>query len=62
MGSFGATLGWPLFMTVMVLVANFWGIATGEWKNAGPRALRSLAAGIVLMIAALVIISAATPA
>lgn len=62
MGSFGSTLGWPLFMTVMVLVANFWGIATGEWKNAGPRALRHLAAGILLMVAALVIISAATPA
>lgn len=54
---FGPTLGWPIFMTVMVLVANFWGIATGEWKNARARALRYLATGILFMIAALVVIA-----
>jgi len=62
MGSYGSILGWPIFMTVMVLVANFWGIATGEWKSAGPRALRFLGVGIAIMIVALVIIAAGAQA
>jgi len=62
LGNYGPILGWPVFMTVMVLVANFWGILTGEWKNAGPRALRLLAAGVVVLIGALIIIGAAAQA
>lgn len=62
LGEYGPVLGWPIFMTVMVLVANFWGIVTGEWKNAGLRALRCLAAGIVIMIAALAVMAAAARA
>lgn len=62
LGSYGAILGWPIFMTVMVLVANFWGVATGEWKSAPPRALRLLAAGIVILIAALAVIAAGAQA
>jgi hypothetical protein len=41
----------------MVLVANFWGILTGEWRAAGRSAVRFLAAGIAVMIVALVVIS-----
>jgi L-rhamnose-H+ transport protein len=57
MGPLGTSVGWPLFMTTMVLVANFWGILTGEWRAAGRSAVRFLAAGIVVMIVALVVIS-----
>ena len=57
LGPYGPVLGWPVFMTVIVLVANLWGIFTGEWRGAGARAWRYLAAGNALMIAALVVIS-----
>lgn len=57
MGPLGTSVGWPLFMTTQVLVANFWGILTGEWKTAGRKATRYLAAGILVMIAALAVIS-----
>jgi L-rhamnose-H+ transport protein len=57
LGPYGPVLGWPLFMTVIVLVANLWGILTGEWKGAGSKALRYLAAGNAVMILALVVIS-----
>jgi L-rhamnose-H+ transport protein len=57
LGTYGPVLGWPLFMTVIVLVANLWGILTGEWEGAGPKAYRYLAAGNVLMIVALVVIA-----
>lgn len=62
LGDYGPIVGWPLFMTVMVLVANFWGLATGEWKQAPAGARRLLAVGIVVLIAALLVIGAAAQA
>lgn len=62
LGAYGPILAWPVFMTVMVLVANFWGLATGEWKQAPGRARRYLAAGIVVLVAALIVIGAAAQA
>jgi L-rhamnose-H+ transport protein len=59
LGQLGAVLGWPLFMTVMVLVANFWGLAMGEWKGASPRAKQLLGMGTGIMIVALIVISLA---
>lgn len=56
LGNYGPIVGWPVFMTVMVLVANFWGLVTGEWKQAPPRARRLLTAGIVVLVGALLII------
>lgn len=58
LGTLGTVLAWPIFMTVMVMVANLWGLVTGEWKTAPPAAMRRLAAGLVVLILALVIISA----
>jgi L-rhamnose-H+ transport protein len=60
LGPLGTSLGWPLFMTTMVLVANFWGVLTGEWKNAGPKARGYLTAANAVMIAALIVISLGT--
>jgi len=57
LGESGASVGWALFMTVMVLVANFWGLVTGEWKGAPRQSFGYLGAGLAVMIAALVIIA-----
>jgi L-rhamnose-H+ transport protein len=62
LGELGPILGWPIFMTVMVLTANFWGLVTGEWKGAGARALGYLAAGTGVMILAMMVISLAARA
>ena len=59
LGPSGPSVGWALFMTFMVLVANSWGLATGEWKGAPRRAFGYLAAGLAVMIAALAIIAGA---
>ncbi|MGE5644709.1 MAG: L-rhamnose/proton symporter RhaT [Acidobacteriota bacterium] len=58
-GELGASICWPIFMTIMVVVANVWGLVTGEWKNADRRAFRYLGAGIAAMIFASVIIAQA---
>ncbi len=60
LGPLGTSLGWPLFMTTMVLVANFWGLLTGEWKKAGSKARGYLTAANAVMILALIVISLGT--
>lgn len=58
MGDRGPVLGWPLFMTLMVLMGNFWGTVTGEWKGSGRRAYFLLQLGNAAMVAAFIVISA----
>jgi L-rhamnose-H+ transport protein len=58
MGDRGPVLGWPLFMTLMVLMGNFWGTVTGEWKGSGRRAYLLLQLGNAAMVAAFIVISA----
>jgi L-rhamnose-H+ transport protein len=57
MGERGTVLGWPLFMTLMVLMGNFWGTVTGEWKGSGRRAYLLLQLGNAAMVAAFIVIS-----
>ncbi len=58
-GELGTSICWPIFMTIMVVVANVWGLLTGEWKNAERRAFRYLGAGIALIITASVVMTLA---
>jgi L-rhamnose-H+ transport protein len=60
LGPLGPVLGWPLFMTLMVLTGNFWGSVTGEWKGAGRRAYWLLQLGNAAMVMAFVVISLGT--
>jgi len=35
LGPLGASVGWPLFMSLIVIAASLLGLVTGEWKNCG---------------------------
>jgi len=39
LGALGGVVGWPIFMTIDIIAALFWGAVTGEWKGASRRAL-----------------------
>jgi L-rhamnose-H+ transport protein len=52
LGDLGPSLGWAMLMSTIVLVANGFGIATGEWKNAPAASKRQLAAGVALLVCA----------
>jgi L-rhamnose-H+ transport protein len=54
LGELGHSLGWAILMSTIVLVANGLGIATGEWKNAPSKSFRQLAAGVSILICAVV--------
>jgi len=55
LGPLGTVIGWPIYMSSMILMSNFWGWATGEWHRAGARAVGLMAAGIAVQIAAMVL-------
>jgi L-rhamnose-H+ transport protein len=57
LGNLGAIVGWPLFMSMVIVTGNVWGFATGEWKQAPPAALRMNLIGVALLVAAIVVIS-----
>jgi len=53
LGELGKSLGWAIFMSSMVLVANALGVLSGEWRAAPSGAKRHLALGIVILLAAI---------
>jgi L-rhamnose-H+ transport protein len=57
LGKWGVIVGWPLFISLSIVVGNLWGIWRGEWKTA-PRSARSLLnVGILILCIAVVIIA-----
>jgi len=58
-GPLGLALGWPVMMGCVVLTANAWGAATGEWRGTGPSARRWMAAGTAALVAGVCLIGAA---
>ncbi|HMK30061.1 MAG TPA: L-rhamnose/proton symporter RhaT [Terriglobales bacterium] len=60
MGDLGTIIGWPIFMSLIVMAATFWGVVTGEWKQAGPRPLRILALGVAVLVISIFVLSAAS--
>ncbi len=60
LGSLGAVLGWPLFMSLIVITASVWGVATGEWKLAGKRPLHIMYGGVGVLVLAIFVLASAS--
>jgi L-rhamnose-H+ transport protein len=60
LGSLGPALGWPLYMSLIVVAASLLGIATGEWKHSGRRPLTIQLAGVATLIVAIAILARAS--
>jgi L-rhamnose-H+ transport protein len=58
MGALGAIVGWPIFMTIDIIGALFWGAVSGEWRGASRRALIYNWAGVGILLVAIAVISA----
>jgi len=48
LGKLGSSVGWAIFVSFIVISSNLGGFLTGEWKNAGKRAIALM--GIALLI------------
>jgi L-rhamnose-H+ transport protein len=55
LGRLGASLGWPLFMSTIIVTANVWGAVTREWKGAGGKAVGWMIASLVVLFAAIAV-------
>jgi len=50
MADMGPVLGWPLFMSAIILTSNVWGLVVGEWKGATRGSLSTMFVGLGLLI------------
>ena len=57
LGKLGTTVGWLILMSATILTGNFWGIISGEWKNAPGDARRKMTTGSALLIATVILVS-----
>ncbi|MGA2806556.1 MAG: L-rhamnose/proton symporter RhaT [Terracidiphilus sp.] len=62
LGPLGAVLGWPLFMSLIVIAASLLGIVTGEWRRSGRWPLSVQLAGVATLILAIFILASASQA
>jgi len=56
LGKLGPSVGWALFIGMMVISSNISGYLTGEWSSAGKKSLKYLFVSIGLIISALLLI------
>lgn len=55
-GDWGLIIGWPLFISISIVVGNLWGIKNGEWKDASYVARERLKLGLEIIFIAMIIL------
>ena len=56
LGSLGYSAGWAITMGCCIVASNVWGIALGEWRQAKGRPLRTMYAGLAVILLAIAVI------
>ena len=56
LGVLGVSVGYAVFMAFSIMVGNFNGFLTGEWRNAGKATVRWITAGIIVLVIAVCIL------
>jgi L-rhamnose-H+ transport protein len=54
LGRLGVVVGWPLFISLSIVVGNIWGLSRGEWKGAPQNARHLLNSGLAILVLAIV--------
>jgi L-rhamnose-H+ transport protein len=57
LGRWGAIAGWPLFISLSIVVGNLWGLWRGEWQGAPALSRRLLNQGLLVLIVAVIIVA-----
>ena len=58
LGNYGLIVGWPLLITLSIVVGNLWGLYRGEWKDATSRSKKLLNMGLFILIMAIAVTAA----
>lgn len=56
LGTYGAVIGWPVYMSVMIIASTFWGWLANEWKHVTGLPVVLLLGGIAVQILAMVLL------
>jgi L-rhamnose-H+ transport protein len=56
MGPLGDSVGWAVFYGCIIIFSALWGIIAGEWREGKGRPLRTLYAGLAILMFAIVIL------
>lgn len=59
LGSAGTSIGWPLFLSAIVVMSTVVGVLTGEWNVRLHGPFRTLVAGLAFLVAAITVLSIA---
>lgn len=62
LGDIGPSIGWPLSLSVALLVANSMGVLLGEWRGAAAAAQSRMKAGIAFLVLATILCAASSGA
>jgi L-rhamnose-H+ transport protein len=57
LGAWGPILGWPLFMSLIVIFATTLGVFTGEWKGSGLLPIRVQWTGVAVLVLAIFVLA-----
>ena len=57
LGAIGPVLGWPVYMGMVIVTANIWGFARGEWRGSDLKTYVYLCCGVFAIIMAVYIVS-----
>ena len=57
LGKWGVVVGWPLFISLSIVVGNLWGLWKGEWKGAPKSARALLNWGLLVLIIAVIVVA-----
>lgn len=60
LGDLGAVIGWPLFMSAVVIASMIAGTLTGEWSRAGRGPIRIMSGGVICLVAAIALLALAS--
>ncbi len=56
LGTYGAVIGWPIYMSVMMIAGAFWGWVTKEWEHVRGLPVALLLGGIAVQILAMILL------
>ena len=57
MGTYGTSIGYAVYVVVLVLWSTITGLFTGEWREAEPQTLWRMKVGLALIVLAVLIVS-----
>lgn len=57
LGRLGYSFGWPVFIALIILTSNAWGVILGEWRGVAKTAFRRMLAGSAVLVVATFLIA-----